>query len=353
LIVAFGIWLGTGHAPRTVGRVTCLYGNVAVQKNGSAQSVTRALELRSGQRVKTEVGSKAQILLPDQSQVVPEPRTSLQIAETRQGPRIQLESGTIGIAAAKQPPGKAITILSGRSEVKVLGTRLDVRLVERPSGTRQTVVRVLSGKVEMESAGQKVTLLAGTEGAAEEGRPPVRTSMVPEVNELIRLLQETRELAARTGRRYGPPEIIDLTTGTIWAVVPGNAFQMDARSLATVRLKYGAFGAQAYTTEGAGLPAQGSGEVLRVDLSGLPGPSVPERLILKVPGVGGLLIATGSDSYACQLPPGGQGEPSLLQLRLPASAEVEKLSPSAGTTVVGSDEQIITVVADISLPLLK
>ncbi len=353
LFVALGVWLGKGPGRQSAGRVICLYGSVAVQKNGTAQSVTDAMELKSGQRIKTDVGSKAQVVLPDQSQVVPEPRTSLQIAETRQGPKILLEQGTINLIAAKQPPGKAITIQSGHAQVKVLGTRLDVRLVEKPSGARQTRVRVLSGHVEMESGGQRVALPAGTEGVADEDAPPVRASVAFEVNELIRLFEQTRGLAAQTGRRYGQPAIVDLTTGTLWEIIPGNVVQVDTRGAATLNLKYPAFGVRAYTLDGGSIATQGSGDLLRLDLSALPTPSIPEHLILKVPGVGGLLNGTETDGYACQFPAGDTGELTLVQLYLPASAEVENLSPAANTTAIESEKQIITVLADVRLPELN
>ena len=146
--------------------------------------------------VRTRAGSKAQILLPDQSKLIPEPRTSLHIARTWHGPRITLEQGTLSLEAAKQPTGKAITIESSRAHIKVLGTKLDVRRVEKPSGKQQTRVRVLSGQVELESGGQKVQLLPGTEGVADENQPPTRVSLVFEVNELIELFNQTSVLDA-------------------------------------------------------------------------------------------------------------------------------------------------------------
>ncbi len=353
LLVALGFWLGKGPAPQTVGRVTCLYGAVAVQRNGGSQTVTQASDLKSGQRLKTEVGSRAQVLLPDQSRLVPEPRTSLQIASSRRGPKILLEQGTINVVAAKQPPGKAITIQSAHTQVKVLGTRLDVRLVEKPSGIRQTRVHVLSGHVEMQSAGQKVELRAGTEGVADEGRPPVRASVLFEVNELIRLIEQTSALAAQGIQQYGPPVIIDLTVGTIWAVIPGTALQLTASGVATLNLKYPAFGAQAFTLEGGSIDTKASGNLLLLDLSGLPRPAVPEHFILKLPGVGGLIQTLENGHYGCRFPAGDTGKLTLLQLYLPASAEVEELAPPGSTTSIGSDRQIITVAADIGLPLLN
>ena len=227
LLVAAAIWISMAAGNRAIGQVSCLYGFVTVQNGGGSQAVSEATELKSGQRIRTRAGSKAQILLPDKSKLIPEPRTSLQVARTRHGPRITLEQGTIRLEAAKQPAGKAITIEASHAHVKVLGTKLDVRLVEKPAGTQQTRVRVLSGQVELESGGQKVLLLPGTEGVAEENQPPVRISLVFEVNELIGLFNQTSVLAKQSGRAYGPPALIDLTTATVWAVVPSKSLHLN------------------------------------------------------------------------------------------------------------------------------
>ena len=210
-----------------VGQLSCLYGFVAVQHDGSSVAVSEVTALRSGQRVQTQTGSKAQIVLPDQSTLTPDPRTTVQIQRTRHGPKILLEQGTISVEAAKQPAGNAITIEASQTRVKVLGTKLDVRLIEKPTGARQMRVRVLSGKVEMESDGRKVMLPAGTEGIADENQPPIRVSLVFEVNELIRLFNQSQALSGQPGGHavQGMPTIVDLTTGTIWSLVPVSHMQ--------------------------------------------------------------------------------------------------------------------------------
>lgn len=350
LLVAVGIWLGTGAVGGKLGQVSCLYGLVVVQEDGTSETVSQAMDLKSGQRVKTQVGSQAQIVLPDRSRLIPEPRTSLQIARTRQGPRIKLEQGTVSVEAAKQARGQSITIEAARARVKVLGTRLDVRLVEKSTGSHQTRVRVVSGRVEMESGGRNVLLLPGTEGVADEGQPPVRSSVVFEVNELLGLVNQTRVLAAQSGRTYGLPAIIDLTTETLWLVVPGQRLQATGPSTFSVKLKYPAFRARAYTLEGAELPSEGKGNVLRLEASGVSGPPAPEYVILKVPGVGGLVRAGAEGLVECSFRGTDRDLPALIQLHLPESARIEQAAPSLVGTSRERNRLIVTLAASIDLP---
>ncbi len=348
--LALGIWLRPGPASRAIGRVSCLYGLVAVQDNGSSRMVSEPVGLRSGQRVMTRSGSKAQILLPDQSRLIPDPRTTVQIAQTRKGPRILLEHGTLGIEATKQTPGKSMTIEASRTHVKVLGTKLDVRLVEKPSGARQTRVRVLSGSVEMESGGRKLLVPAGTEGVADEGQPPVRYSSVFEVNELIRLVEETHALVRRSGRAYGQPAIIDLTTSTLWSIIPVQVLSSAGPNGFSLRLKYPAFQATAYSLDGVEIPSEGSSEVLHLDVSKAAGALASGYFILKVPGVGGLLQTTGEDHYECAIPTSDTDLPSLIQLHLPESARIENAVPAVAGTTTERNKLIITVAASARLP---
>ena len=350
MAIALGIWLRPGPASHAMGRVSCLYGLVAVQDNGSSRTISEPAGLRSGQRVMTRSGSKARILLSDQSTLTPDPRTTIQIAQTRQGPKIVLEQGRLGIEAAKQPRGKSMTIEACETRVKVLGTKLDVRLVEKLSGTRQTRVRVFSGSVEMESGGQKLLVPAGTEGVADEGQPPVRYSSVFEVNELIRLMDETRALARQSGRTHGPPAIIDLTSSTVWSVIPVQALHPSSPNVLSLRLKYPAFGAIAYSLDGAEIPSAGSGELLQLDLSNAAGTLASGYVILKVPGVGGLLQTTGEDRYECAIPGSDTDLPSLIQLHLPESARIENAVPAVAGTTTERNKLIITVAASARLP---
>jgi len=351
-LAAATLWLAAGSAGRTIGRVNRLYGLVALQADGALQTVADGADLKSGQRLQTRSGSRAEILLPDTSKLIPEPRTSLQIARSRQGPRILLEAGAIQLEAAKQPPGKAIHIEAARAHIKVLGTRLEVRLVTKPSGTQQTRVRVLSGQVEMESGGQKVLLPPGTEGVADAGQPPVRSSAVLEVNELLGLFNQTQALAAQSGRRYSLPAIFDLTTGTLWAMVPAPRLQPAGPNTFTLKLKYPAFRVAAYRLDGAEVPTSGAGQVLRLDFSAMPSPQVSDYLVLKVPGVGGLLKETAAGLTECSLPGTETDLPALLQFHLPESARLEQLTPAAIQTSRELNRLIVTVPATVRLPEL-
>lgn len=349
LVIAVGLWVKMGSAGRSVARVNCIYGLVAVQNNGALRTVSEAVDLRPGQRVRTRTGSKALILLPDQTQLLPDPRTSFLIARTRFGPRIVLEQGNLSIEAAKQPPGKAISIEASGAHVKVLGTKLEVRVVEKPSGARQTRVHVLSGKVEMESGGRKVTLSAGTEGVANEGQPPERFSDVFEVNELIRLLKGTGALPGQSGRAEGLPAIIDFTTSTVWAVVPAKHLIASSPNVSELKLKFPAFRAKAYTLEGTEIPSVGAGQLLRLDVAAT-GSGAPEYLIVKVPGVDGLLKTTGEDHYECEFAGSDSPVPYRIQLHLPASARLENAPPALVGTAGERDKLIVTVEAAIRLP---
>ncbi len=350
LMLAICIRLASTPVGGTIAEVNCLYGLVAVQDRGASQTVAQTAELKSGQRIQTRTGSRAEIVLPDNSKLVPAPRTSLQISRSDQGPRIVLEEGTVQLEAAKQAAGKSIRIEAAGAHVKVLGTRLEVRLVEKSSGARQTRVRVLSGQVEMESGGQKVLLLPGTEGLADADQPPVRSSVVFEVNELLRLLKETKTLAAHSARGYAPPAIFDLPTETLWTVVPAQRLQAAGPKLFTLKLKYPAFRVAAYTLEGAEVPVTGSGQVLRLDFSSMPAPKTPEYLILKVPGVGGLLKETSAGVNECSLPGSESDSPALLQFHLPEAARLEQVAPEATATRNERNRVILTVVAGARLP---
>ncbi len=136
LLVAGGLWLRSSLATPLVGRLSCLYGLVAVQNGDPPRTVQGAVELKSGQRVRTQAGSKAQIQLQDQSRLIPDPRTSLQVTATRRGPLVLLEQGALSLEAAKQLPGKAITIEASRRPRESPGhktRRARSRQAQRPS----------------------------------------------------------------------------------------------------------------------------------------------------------------------------------------------------------------------------
>jgi len=204
----------------------------------------------------------------------------------------------------------------------------------------------------MESGGQKVLLPPGTEGVADAGQPPVRSSAVLEVNELLGLFNQTQALAAQSGRRYSLPAIFDLTTGTLWAMVPAPRLQPAGPNTFTLKLKYPAFRVAAYRLDGAEVPTSGAGQVLRLDFSAMPSPQVSDYLVLKVPGVGGLLKETAAGLTECSLPGTETDLPALLQFHLPESARLEQLTPAAIQTSRELNRLIVTVPATVRLPEL-
>ena len=326
ILIGTAIWIGMDTFGRTIGQVSRVYGMVGVQEDGSFRSVGDGEELRSGQRVETHSGSQAQIVLADQSRLTPDPRTRLQIARTRRGPKIVLEQGTIRLQAAKQPAGRSISIAAADSHIKVLGTDLEVRLVNRPDGTQQTRVQVRSGQVELGSAGQTVMIWPGTEGMAEKGKAPVRSSVVFEVNEMIQLYNKTAVLAKEAGLRPGLPAIVDATSGTLWTAVRFERFTRQQAGHYTLTLRYPAFYVRAFTGEGERLATEGKGRVLDVDLSHIQGTNPPEYLILQMPGVQGLWTVEDG-AYEFQRPLGDPTVLSLVQFHLPLSARVDVVYP--------------------------
>jgi hypothetical protein len=115
-------------------------------------------------------------------------------------------------------------------------------------------------------------------------------------------------------------------------------------------LKYPAFQARAYSVDGIEIPSEGSGEVLRLDLSKATRALASGYLILKVPGVGGLFEATGEDRYECALPASDSDLPSLIQVHLPESARIENAAPAPTGTTTERNKLIITVAASARLP---
>jgi hypothetical protein len=165
-------------------------------------------------------------------------------------------------------------------------------------------------------------------------------------------MNQTATAATPANRLRGLPAIIDFTTATVWCVVPGQSLHPTGPGAFTLRLKYPAFAAQAYTLEGGEIPATGTGDVLSLDPSPFAGGALPAYVILKVPGVGGLAKTTGDGRYTCAYPTGDNGQLALFQLHLPASARVESVEPEVIQTAMEQDKLIITLAANLRLPQL-
>jgi len=181
------------------GQVRKLSGLVSLQNGPSLRHVDQVEYVHVGQWVETCSESEAAILLPDESRLSIGPHSRVRIAGKTEGTRLVMERGALQVEAAKQPPGNSLIIETPEATVTVLGTRLEVHVVQTHDGHKQTRVCVLSGKVELESAGRKIVLPANMEGITNEGEPPIIRPLTAEVNEMARLVERTEVLAAGSG----------------------------------------------------------------------------------------------------------------------------------------------------------
>ncbi|HUW19579.1 MAG TPA: FecR family protein [Sedimentisphaerales bacterium] len=354
VIAASLIWFSPPKPAAVVGQVSNLYGIVTLNNGGLPEKVLETTDVLAGQWVEVLSGSRAGILLKDQSRLSPEPRTAFQVNARKHGLEILLERGAIAIEAAKQPPGKSLTIKTDGSRIRVFGTRLDVRLVRKPDGSRRTRVRVASGSVELQSSGKKVLLLPNTEGIADEGQEPVRRSANLEVSEMTRLFDKSKELAAQSNVKAGLPVIIDFMGGssaTVWTVVASEKLQAADADRYLLRLKHPAFGVEAFTLDGAALDVDAKGNVLQIDLADALEKSAPAgHLILKIPNVQGLFRAEEEGIFQFDSPPCAAPVVTLFQFRLPEGAYVDEASPEIIEREKKLNKLVVTVAANSQMP---
>jgi hypothetical protein len=354
VIAASLIWFSPREPAGAVGQVSNVYGIVMLKNHGSPENVLATADILPGQWVEVLSGSRAEVLLKDQSRLLPEPRTVFQINVKRAGFDILLQRGAIAIEAAKQPPGKSLTVKTDGSRIRVLGTKLDVRLVRKPDGTRRTRVSVTSGSVELESSGKTILLLPDTEGIADEGQAPVRRSANLEVNEMIRLFDKNNELAAQSNVEAGLPVIIDFMGGssaTIWTVVPQEKIQATGTGRYSLKLRSPALEVEAFTLDGVALDVDGRGNVLQIGpadvLTSSPGPGY---IILKMPNITGLFQAGDKDAFQFDSTPSDASIVTLFQFRLPESTYIEEIFPRPLETERKLNRLVVTVAANSQMP---
>ncbi|MHC4644853.1 MAG: FecR domain-containing protein [Planctomycetota bacterium] len=344
----------TLRAAPDVGRVRKLYGIVALRDGGLSKEVMEGAYVGPGQWVQVLAGSKAEVWLTDGSRLLPEPRTAFQVNARKDGLEILLERGAMTVEAAAQRQGKFLTIKTNGSRIRVLGTRLDVRLVKKPDGTRQTRVSVASGSVQLESAGEKVVLLPYTEGIADEGQTPVSRSANLEVNEMIRLFNKNNELAAQSNVQAGLPVAIDFMGGssaTVWTVVPWEKLEATGTERYSLRLKHPAFGVKAFSLDGVAVNVDGSRNVLRIDSSNaVVTKSSLTHLILKIPNVRGLFRAEEQGVFGFDRPPSAGPGITLFQFRLPEGAHIHEVSGEIIERATRLNKLVITVAANSRMP---
>jgi hypothetical protein len=350
VIVIAAIWFTHEGPLESVGQVRSLYGIVTVSNGNTPEKVVETAEIRPGQWIETVSGSKAEILLKDKSKLLPAPRTVLQIKNKKNGQQILLQRGFVAVEAAKQPLGKSLTIKTDGSQVRVLGTNLDVRLVKKPDGSKRTRVSVASGSVELESSGGKVLLVANTEGIADEGKTPVKRPSNLEVSEIVRLFNKNHELAIQSNVNAGLPAIIDFkgdSSAAVWTIIPYEKLEETEAGQYLLRLKYPSSGARVFALEGTQLPVSNQGRNLQIDFSGLAVDlSQINQLVLQLPEIKG--IFQSGEGNIVQFDRSASSHPivTLFQFRLPESANVEQIHPEPIETARKLNRLVITVAAD-------
>ena len=199
LLVMFFTWKPITIEQPLAGKVRAVYGLVALGADHTSinlqqdqpTSVENWEVIKSGAWVSTRWGSQAEVLLSDRSRIFSRPQSVFKVENSTKGDTIVLKQGWLSIEAAKQAPDKVLRVETPGVRIAILGTKLDVHLVQKPDGRQQTRVSVTEGQVEMESGGAKIILPANTEGIADEGSSPLRRCLTPEINELVRCCSGT------------------------------------------------------------------------------------------------------------------------------------------------------------------
>lgn len=350
VIVIAAIRFAKQGPAESVGLLRNIYGIVTVSNGNTSEKVLETADIRPEQWIETLSGSKAEILLKDNSKLWPAPRTVLQINNGKNGQQILLQRGFVAIEAAKQPAGKSLTIKTDGSQVRVLGTSLDVRLVKKPDGSKRTRVSVASGSVELESSGEKVLLSANTEGIADEGKTPVKRPSNLEVSEMVRLFNKNNELARQSNVDTGLPAIIDFkggSTAAVWTMVPYEKLEKTGAGHYSLKLKYPASGARVFTLEGAELPVSNQGRNLQIDFSGLDiDTSQINKIVLHLPEIKGIFQSGEGSIIHFDRSAGSYPIVTLFQFRLPESANIEQIYPEPIETARKLNKLVITVATD-------
>ena len=332
-----------------VGEVRNLYGMVGLRNGGVPENITGIADIHAGQWIETFSGSKAEIVLKDLSRLLPGPRTVFQLIGGKNGQGILLKQGFLAIEASKQLAGKSLMVETPGSQIKILGTKLDVRVIQRPGGGKRTQVRVSSGSVELESSGEKVLLLRHTEGIADEGNGPIVRSLTAEVNEMIRLIGLSREFAEEAGAKAGGASILDFHVDgstTVWTVVSVGESEQTGAEVYSVKLKYPAREVRAFTVGGAALETSKKGQTVQIDFSQLPSGVERNKVILKLANIKGMFRVLGEDVFEFSRPGEDGGVISMFQFRMPEYASIEDISPEPIEQYKKLNKIVITVASD-------
>jgi ferric-dicitrate binding protein FerR (iron transport regulator) len=346
------VWVLLNPKAEGVDWLQPIYGAVEVVDGDSPRPVAASEPVRTGQSVRTLSGSKALILMKDGSKLTVLPRSAIQIADGRRGSAFKLQEGAINVEAAQQRRGRVLAIeTTPGAWIRTLGTVFEVRLVKRPDGTQQTRVGVTSGLVELESGGDKVLLGARTEGYAEEGQSPRRHLANPRLDEMLRLLDKTAELARQGGTKPGRPymfEVRDASTTSLWTVASLGEFGRARDGGYSLRLKSPAAQVRLFTLDGREIPVSCQGRDVKIDKSAVsPGLPADTRFILHFQEVRGILRVEDKGVIRFAKPVGALDTLTLLRFRLPGRVRVERISPEPIETTTMPNRTVLTVAAHV------
>lgn len=132
-----------GTLADVVGRVGITRGDAApiwidAQEHGQAE-----WRLNSGDGVQTDRLSSAKLILSDQTEIQIDPETDLALT-VGAGLIVELTQGHVSASVTPQQPGQSLTFVTGLSEVRVLGTKLEIL-----AAVKRTEVAVASGRVRV------------------------------------------------------------------------------------------------------------------------------------------------------------------------------------------------------------
>lgn len=318
-------------------QVMAVFGLVSLENGPLLHQQGKAVELELGQRIRTCSGSRAGIQLSGDTHLGIDPRSQIHIADRSKGERLVLSKGssrlwvnvdqkTLGNTWTVETPGAELTISPSPPDYPM--TLLDVHIVEKPDGRKQTRASVEFGSAELTAAGRKVVLLPNMEGVVDEGEPPYTRSLTAEVNEINRLIEQTETLAAESGVQAGCPSIVEFNgegQPTLWTVfsihnaadseltryelpLPSSTEVLGVYTLDGVENVYARFPWSALLND----PVRPGGET---------------KVIVKYSGRRSMFENLGGGTHEFNSPPGEASILSLVQFRLPSSAHVEELSP--------------------------
>jgi len=346
-IVLLFVWGVFRRGPQTAGLVKNLYGIVSIENGSEPKTVTQSADIRAGQWIETSSGSEAEVMLEDNSRLLARPRTRLQIKESNGAKTVRLEDGFLRVEAAKQNPGHPLTFETPGARIEVVGTEFDVHVVEKTDGRKQTRVSVTAGEVELESGGKQIALPPNTEGNAEEGRPPVRRSLTPEVNEMIRLIELNQSLADESNLAAGVPAIIEFQadgTATVWTVV---TLERSDSGWSRLHLEGFENGLRAFSLEGVGLATRRKDDTLEMELPKSSAPNVRTvRVILSLTGVPDVFRPAAEGEVRFDRPSAVSPVLNLYQFRLPRNAQIEEISPKPVEIREAFSRKLVTIAAN-------